>query len=434
MEAVASSFRIDVGSWLEGAGTTEIERFSLAELAIMADNAPVCELEDLFAKTVRSNFRASAYDLALWFVANWWRLRWEPERSTTDWRLSHQVGAAGKGFAWPALTFASDGDFILVHNEATEATAISPVRYLRSISRNVSVAAFEAAVDGLVETVLSRLSSLGHGKSNLARLAQELREERADPELSAWRKLEALLGYDPDEVPEALGEQLASEKGRVGEGGIEELAASELDRALDALHEIERSLAESSAAIRSAAVDGITWDRNVGARDVPWRMACQAAQAARSAWGVATGPITDKRLTDILDLSQSALSSAHAQGTPLAAGYRKDSRGQIDIVLRSRYREGRRFELMRIIGDCLIAAEGDHLLPVTRSKTFRQKFQRAFAQEVLCPWHELEQFVGPDEPDDDLISDAASHFEVSQRLIETTLVNKGRLPRDLLAA
>lgn len=67
-------------------------------------------------------------------------------------------------------------------------------------------------------------------------------------------------------------------------------------------------------------------------------------------------------------------------------------------------------------------------------QALRQKFQRAFAQEVLCPWAALEAFVGPDEPDDDMIGAAAWHFHVSQRLIETTLVNKGRMPPDVLPA
>jgi hypothetical protein len=411
MEALANDFRIEVQSWLESSAITPIEKHALASLSIIADGTPVCELDDLIAKTVRPDIRASAYHLALWLTANWWRLRWEPERSTTDWRLSHQISAAGAGFAWPSLTFASDGDFILVRNVPTEVTAISPVRYIRNVCLNVRVTSFEAAVEGFVEAVLSRLSGLGCGGSNLSLLAEELRDERSDPELSSWRKLEALLGFDPDAAPEELASKLAEEKARIGEGAIDELA------------------------FRSEVVDEIAWDLDGLACELPWKMAERAAKAARSAWGLARGPIDNARLAELLGVPQTAITEDYSKKSQLAAGYRNGkANGRIGIVLKSPYPENRRFELMRIIGDCLIAESGDHLLPVTRAKTFRQKFQRAFAQEVLCPWADLDGLVGTEEPDDDTISNAARHFDVSQRLIETTLVNKGRLLRDTLPA
>lgn len=422
-------------TWLESSAIISTEKHALASLSIIADGVPVCELDDLISKTVRPDVRASAYDLALWFTANWWRLRWEPERSTMDWRLSHQIGAAGAGFAWPSLTFASDGNFILVRNVPTEVTAISPVRYIRNVCLNVRVTSFEAAVDGFVEAVLSRLSGLGCGGSDLSRLAEELREERSDPELSSWRKLEALLGFDPDAAPEELASKLAKEKARIGEGAIDELAAADQRSPLDVLHDVETSLAASKWAFRSEAVDKITWDLDGLACELPWKMAECAAKAARSAWDLDRGPIDTARLAELLGVPQTAITADYSQITPLAAGYRNgDANGRIGIVLKSPYPENRRFELIRILGDCLIAGRDDHLLPVTKAKTFRQKFQRAFAQEVLCPWADLDGFVGPDEPDDDIIGGAARYFNVSQRLIETTLVNKGRLPRDALPA
>ena len=64
-------------------------------------------------------------------------------------------------------------------------------------------------------------------------------------------------------------------------------------------------------------------------------------------------------------------------------------------------------------------------------KTARQKFQRAFAQEFLCPAKALKEFVGNDFGEDNL-ANAAHHFNVSTRLVETTLVNKGYLNRSSL--
>jgi hypothetical protein len=100
---------------------------------------------------------------------------------------------------------------------------------------------------------------------------------------------------------------------------------------------------------------------------------------------------------------------------------------------RSRYREGRRFELCRLIAAAAEVTNGERLLPATTAKTSRQKFQRTFGQEFLCPVEALIQTLGTSHPEDDEIEAAAAQFEVSPLLVRTTLVNHGILPRDELA-
>ena len=80
--------------------------------------------------------------------------------------------------------------------------------------------------------------------------------------------------------------------------------------------------------------------------------------------------------------------------------------------------------------DCLDNQGNEHLLPVTRASTARQKFQRAFAQEFLCPTEELKDFLEGTPMGDDDINEAAAYFEVSPLTIKRTLVNKGCLERD----
>jgi hypothetical protein len=100
--------------------------------------------------------------------------------------------------------------------------------------------------------------------------------------------------------------------------------------------------------------------------------------------------------------------------------------------LRSRYREGRRFELCRLVADAAEFGEDERLLPATVAKTSRQKFQRAFAQEFLCPVEALIEALGTSHPEEDEIEAAARHFEVSPLLVRTMLVNNKVLPRDEL--
>jgi len=53
------------------------------------------------------------------------------------------------------------------------------------------------------------------------------------------------------------------------------------------------------------------------------------------------------------------------------------------VVLRSKYETGRRFNLARLIGDRVAASPAGRLMPATRTFTYRQKLQRAFAGEFL---------------------------------------------------
>ncbi len=84
------------------------------------------------------------------------------------------------------------------------------------------------------------------------------------------------------------------------------------------------------------------------------------------------------------------------------------------------------------MGAALTLDAQEHVLPVSHVRTSLQKLERSFAQELLCPWEELDAFTNDHGIDDDGIADAAEHFAVSQLLVETTLVNNGKLPRDRL--
>jgi len=95
--------------------------------------------------------------------------------------------------------------------------------------------------------------------------------------------------------------------------------------------------------------------------------------------------------------------------------------------LASTWSADRRFEFARALGDA-IWSQGEHLGPLTRAKSDRQKFQRAFAQSFLCPYDDLLSYIGEDRSDGAL-SAAARHFLVSERVVRTLLVNKNALAR-----
>lgn len=98
------------------------------------------------------------------------------------------------------------------------------------------------------------------------------------------------------------------------------------------------------------------------------------------------------------------------------------------VVLRSQWETGR-LELARLLGDRLTNGLKERLLPATRTYTYRQKLQRAFAAELLCPFAMLEEKLAGDYSSE-AREDAAHDFMVSERTVTTLLVNHRRLGRD----
>src|ERR1019366_5492696 len=178
-----------------------------ATIQIRFGSENATRFEDAWSQSVQHGARVSAYPLALWLASSWWRIRWEPLPSRirlvqneipvdADWRMSHELPAAGYGFIWPQVSFASDGQGILVSCRRSPALSDEPVRYLSEFEVFVPVRDFEKETDKFLDLVLRRLDSLGETELHI--LWREVLGERADPTQSAARRIEARLGYEPD--------------------------------------------------------------------------------------------------------------------------------------------------------------------------------------------------------------------------------------------
>ena len=91
----------------------------------------------------------------------------------------------------------------------------------------------------------------------------------------------------------------------------------------------------------------------------------------------------------------------------------------------------RRFELARVLGDAVWTSLA-HFGVISRGKTDRQKFQRAFAQSLLCPFEDLRHYVNLSGPTEDQIEAAARRYHVHRSVVGTLLVNKVFLARETL--
>ncbi len=161
-----------------------------------------------------------------------------------------------------------------------------------------------------------------------------------------------------------------------------------------------------------------------------WEIAEEAATAVRHGLGVGEGPLRNRRLAELLNTSTDRFRSDESESSGLGYGIRlrQGDEGKNVATLNARWSQGRRFDWCRILGDAIWSGN-DALGPVTRIRTGRQKFQRAFAQSLLCPYEDLLSYINTDYPSEDDISAAARHFHVSERVIQTVLVNKRKIPR-----
>jgi hypothetical protein len=161
---MTAEFRITVaGRWLAHDYGDATERASLGQIEIFAADRCLTLLQDREAGAVRNFANLSAYDLAFWLAANWWRLRWEPERIGIDWAMSHRIATVGHGYVWPNVTVLSDGEQIMVRARPTTGTAWEPIRYLQIWDAVIDAAEFETGLDAFVEEVLARISQTGVG-------------------------------------------------------------------------------------------------------------------------------------------------------------------------------------------------------------------------------------------------------------------------------
>jgi hypothetical protein len=443
-----SMLEISVETWLaEDSGPLE-EQVTVAELGITVGSKCATKVEDLRAHSVRNTIRVSAMLLATWLLDNYWRLRWEPLRdfevkSDTwfDWQLSHSLPSIGGGYVWPPLTISSDGENLLLASTPPgeeEPSNIAPVRFLNSFSIFVSASDFEQAIAKFIDTVIARLDSRGQSDTVLHRLWKDTLHERKQTKLGLARRLEALLGLDPDEESSLISELTKQWEPRVGKEALSEIAAAsapaKIRQVLDATEKAATSQKTFADLSSLASVRASLQQSWFFGPQAPWLSAREAAYKLRELWGLGSGVLTTADIAARLSIPVHLLNEVN-QDLPFAVGVRGPQEYRLSFVLNRHREQSRRFDIARLLGDQLAVEAKDVWRPATKSFTVRQKFQRAFAAELLCPSEELVKDLPSPldlETIDDIVEGVADKYQVSERLVLSHLVNRGLAPEFLL--
>jgi len=408
------------------------ERACFGLFTIRAGVAELTAGLDFFISSYRPGPLVSCYHAAEWFAWNWWRLRYEPRSLAPEWWRAHKMTAIGEGYVWPNLTIFSDGVRTALLAEPSARPDAKPFRYLGAHPCILPSTEFEAAVDAFIPRILARLRDQGVAETNLDAMWRDVLTERGDPDQARRRRLEALLGRDPDEIEDDAVDRLVADAASLGELAVEELAADRA-RGGDALTAaaLERLAASGGTdASPRDAVQLAPGTRLPSGPDVPaWRLGAEAAQVLRAQLGLGEAPITDAKLAELAGTQKRALARRTASQTVSFALDRDPSHSR--VVLRSRWPTGRRFELARLLADRIVAPPPGRLRAATRAYTYRQKIQRSFAAELLSPFAAVDAMLAGDYSAE-AQADVAEYFQVSERTILTLLVNHHRVEREEL--
>jgi hypothetical protein len=371
----------------------------------------------------------AAYPLAMWLAGSWWRLRWEslpPRGPTPEWHLSHDMSAASGAFRWPSVKFLSDGENVQISARPSFPATLQRLLCPEAPDELVSGRDFESAVDVFVGQVCARLQDLGITGTPLQRVWREVRLERGAPELAEFRQLEAILGFDPDEATPQLMGRFISLHDEAGSSAAEEIAHAAagdtpqhvLDGVLRLVQQLEcEGRVNVSPGVREAAA-------RLRATHAPaWVRGSRLAQALRRIDGLAGRLLSNKDLAGLLQLPEEVLRQGKlAQRAPLSIGVRNTDSDRIGFFFAKQHSTARRFEAARLLGDYLMAPAADQWLPATDASTFRQKAQRAFAAELLCPIEELKHFLDGDFSEESILL-ASDHFQASPLMLQTHLAS-----------
>lgn len=412
-----------------GEGAPE-EIATFGQLTIRSGELILTEGFDTYLNGYREGPFIAGYYLAEWLAWNWWRLRWEPLRDDDEWALVHQLNSVGHGYQWPNLTIFSDGIRTILTSRRSSPSA-EPFRYAGAPTLIVPAKHYETAVDDFISQMVERVRT--PQETNLERLWRDILAERCDQEISKRRRLEALLGRDPDVDDDSQIEAFVQDALRLGADAVDEVAAeagsqgAHLSLHASDFHDLARQLGydgRSTDGVRPGVPSGEHQDENLE----PWQVGAMLARQLRDREQLGDAALSDLRLAQMAGVSERSLSSNGKAGAPFSFAL-ESGPVRWRTVFRTARKTGRRFDLARMIGDRFLTEASDSLHPATDTRTWRQQAQRSFAVELMAPFDAVkDRLAGDHSPERQ--HDIADQFIVSPMAINSLLKNYRAIPRE----
>ncbi|MBD2175555.1 hypothetical protein H6F42_01315 [Pseudanabaena sp. FACHB-1998] len=425
--------------WLiSGYDSPEIQQ-TMGKFTLRAGGVNLTQNENIWTQKIDDSVLVSAYPMAMWIASSWWRLLFEPlpptgNKPSVDWRMAHELTAANQGFIWPRVIFASDTESIQLWSTSSNAADKQSVRYINSLDFPVSVnfLEFDHIAETFIDSVISRLNATSVYDTSLSNLWEEVKEERSDINATNYRRCEAELGFDPDECPEAIVQSALNLGKRMGMKTLSELAPTcGKDSKEEPLSAITDLISDSSG-LRGKPNILLDHSFDQEIPNAPWQRANDLAIRTREAIDIGEEPMSNGKLCELLGLQESEYEHWNPPNRQHISVAVPLDNGELHFHPRKPHPTAKRFELARLLGDYLLYGnKGTSWLASTDLRTSRQKYQRAFAAEFLCPLSSLQAYLDNDYSQS-AIENASAHFNVSEKTVESILVNNNLISSSYL--
>jgi hypothetical protein len=435
---MVDSFEIKILKWEGSSNSDPLLAYTLARLQIFVNGKNLTRAQDAWSQSMVDEVYLSAYPMAMWFASSYWRLLSEVvhrqgEERSTDWKMSHSIASVGYGYSWPPITVESDGYSVEFNAIPSDVVSFDPLTYLANSREIVSSKAFIGSITQFIRLVVNRLEVKGVIDSELQLLWKDLCAEIQDPEARIYRQIEASLGSDPDSLPEEEILRIMRWSNEIGcKAALEIAKVCEPNNANNVIEQILKvdKYTGLAGSIDIALLQKIKRSSKSYVNNFPWEYGRHLAKETRRHLSISSESISNDIFQNLVgtNVTTSEEMSSNKNEFPIAFATKTDDHGGVKLHLRPRSITSRRFEMARVFADALIAlGNGDRWHPITDTSTCRQKIQRAFAAEFLCPIDRLIDFMGGNYSD--IMQEyAAEHFNVSPLAVRSHLANNDIIP------
>jgi IrrE N-terminal-like domain len=424
-----SELRINF-EWIDPAGAEGPElRATWARFQLLIDGEPITRPLDNVSKTVRDSVFLPLYPLAEWVATHWWFLLNEietPGRSTeTSYASRHDLHFGSEGFAIPSTLIKPLGSMVRIDWSPGEFPH-QRIEFVGQGNVHISSVDFANVFSDFISSVTGRLTDLGITDTLLQEewkaILETASEERRFCESSA------ALGLDPYSLNEESARTIVEVGDTLPKSLIDEFFwAADFAR----LNEQLGSLLEALAASRSntANLEPLKELREATRKiaGAPWQQGYQVARQLREQLN-----LNGRVLRSFDDVSQAlrvdaddlriAINPRTEQASTFDAVVDVNDEGSPGFVITHKRDDALKFAFCRGLFEFLFTNLPEPLL-VTKTRSERQKRNRAFASEFLLPADALRERIITEYVGEEVIDEIAAEFGVSAYVVVHQLEN-----------
>lgn len=419
--------------WIDPGSARGAElRATWARFELLVDGEPITRLSDQASRSVRSSLYLPLYPLAEWIATNWWFLFFEIEAPGRDmaggYFARHNIRSGAEGYALPSVSINPTGGSILLDWRPLR-LASHRVEFLGEGSAWFEPVQIREFFTNLIDVVHRRLDDLGATSTLLHEEWSAI--STADAEEMEFCAASAALGLHPYALDDPAQQQILRVGNLVPASVSQDFFAAatfpnladQADRLMEAIG-LSRNNEADLLSIKQFQKVYARGDVPAGS---PWQQGYRFAQRLRRDLGLdgqvlaSLSDVANALSLNDQDLAASVIETPEFRA-PFDAVVAVNGADSPGFVISKRREEAVKFAFCRGLFEYLTSSQGDPIM-VTRTRSEKQKRNRAFAAEFLVPASALRNRLAGDTVGEEEVDDLAAEFRVAPHVVFHQLEN-----------